>query len=191
VKGRYGIGKTELLARYASDNSCVYVRAKETWTKRALLDELADALGLDKRGRNQEVQQRIIIKLGTTGVTVIVDEADFLIRTTPSLLEVLRDITDSTQITCFLIGMEQFPMRVARYGHIASRVASIVEFQPLSLEDVTATVKAKAEIQIESEVLPEILRQSEGRMRFVLNAVSKIEDLAETNGWARVKVEHI
>ena len=45
VKGHYGIGKSELTERWAADSSWVFVRAKVTWTKRALLDELADKMG--------------------------------------------------------------------------------------------------------------------------------------------------
>ena len=49
VRGVYGIGKSELTERWAADSNYVFVRAKETWTRRALLDELADKMGLKKR----------------------------------------------------------------------------------------------------------------------------------------------
>lgn len=132
VKGHYGIGKSELTERWAADSGWVFVRAKATWTKRAMLDELAERMGLSKVGRNQEVQARIIGKLAVDMVPMIVDEADFLVGTTGSLLEVLRDITDMTGTMCFLVGMEHFPMKVARHGHIASRVAKVVELLPIS-----------------------------------------------------------
>ena len=82
-------------------------------------------------------------------------------------------------------------MKVARFGHIASRVAKVVELQPISLEDVKATVAAKAEVQIADEVLPEMLRQAEGRMRLLLNAIANIEAWADANGWEKVTMEHI
>jgi DNA transposition AAA+ family ATPase len=56
-------------------------------------------------------------------VPIMFDEADHLIRSTPSLLEVVRDITDITGTMCFLVGMERFAFKVAQHGHIASRVA--------------------------------------------------------------------
>ncbi len=191
VKGIYGVGKSELTARWAADSKFIFLRAKETWTKRALLDELAETLGLDTRGRNQQVQQRIIVKLGLSMTPLIVDEADFLIRSTPALLEVLRDITDTTGLTCFMVGMEHFPMKVARYGHIASRVAKIVEFAPVSLADVKATVAAKAEVEISDAVVTLIHQQCAGRMRLVLNAIANIEDWAAANGWKTIKPEHV
>lgn len=191
IKGHYGIGKSELTARWAADSGWVFVRAKETWTKRGLLDDLADKMGLSKVGRNQEVQARIIGRLAVDMVPMIIDEADFLVRSTASLLEVIRDITDLTGTMCFLVGMERFPDKIARYGHIASRVARVVELPPLSLADVKHTVAAKAEVAIDDSVIPIIHKQAEGRMRLVLNAIANIEQWAQANSWKAVTAEQL
>jgi DNA transposition AAA+ family ATPase len=191
VRGKYGIGKSELTERWATDNNWIFVRAKATWTKRALLDELADLMGLSKTGRNQEVQARIIGKLAVSMVPIIIDEADFLVGTTAALLEVIRDITDMTGTMCFLVGMVQFPLRVARFGHIASRVARIVELHALSLADVKTTVAAKSDVAIADDVLPILLEQSTGRMRLLLSAISNLEQLAQANGWTTVSADLI
>jgi DNA transposition AAA+ family ATPase len=191
IKGIYGVGKSELTERWATDSNWVFVRAKETWTKRALLDELADKMGVGKSGRNQEVQARIIGKIAVDMIPIIVDEADFLVRSTASLLEVLRDITDVTGTTCFLVGMEHFPSKVSKYGHIASRVASVVEFKPLSLADVASTIKQKSEVAMDEAVVAEVAQQANGRMRLVLNAIATIEGWAAANGWASVNHAHI
>lgn len=191
VKGQYGIGKSELTSRWAADSGWVFLRAKATWTKRGMLDELADTMGLSKVGRNQEVQARIIGKLAVDMVPIIVDEADFMVGTTATLLEVIRDITDLTGIICFLVGMKDFPMKVARHGHIASRVAKVVELLPLSLADVKATVAAKCEVPVADEVLPDLMAQAEGRMRLILGAIANIEQWAQANSWDKVTLEHI
>jgi DNA transposition AAA+ family ATPase len=191
IQGVYGIGKSELVERWAADSGYVFVRAKETWTKRALLDELADKMGLSKTGRNQEVQARIIGKIAVDMVPLIVDEADFLVRSTASLLEVLRDITDMTGTMCFLVGMEQFRHKVARYPHIASRVAREVLFEQLTLADVKATVTLKSEVAIDDDMLGELHAQSKGRMRLLLNAIANIEQWASANGWKTVKLDHV
>ncbi len=192
IKGHYGIGKSELTERWAADNGWVFVRAKATWTKRAMLDELADLMGVSKSGRNQEVQARIIGKLAVEMVPMIIDEADFLVGSTATLLEVLRDITDLTGTPCFLVGMEQFAMKVNRFPHISSRVAyPIVELVPLTLADVKATVTAKSEVRITDEVLPIILEQSGGRMRLILGAIANLEAWADANGWDKITPEHI
>ena len=74
---------------------------------------------------------------------------------------------------------------------VATRVAKVVQLQPISLEDVKATVASKAEVEIADDVLPEMLRQAEGRMRLLLNAIANIEAWADANGWDKVTLEHI
>jgi DNA transposition AAA+ family ATPase len=200
IQGPYGVGKSELCERWAAENGAVFVRCKETWTKRALLDEIADRMGLSKSGRNQEVQARIIGKLAVDMVPLMLDEADHLVRSTASLLEVVRDITDITGTMCFLVGMERFGYSVARYEHIASRVARVVEFTPITLADVRAAVDAKAalgdahdspKLAIDDAAVAYIHDQCKGRMRLLLNAIANIEQWAQANSWKKVTLEQI
>lgn len=194
IKGPYGVGKSEIVERWAVDNRAIFVRCKETWTKRALIDELAGILGLDCSGRNSEVQARVIGRLAVDMTSLVFDEADFLVRGTgskssPQLLEVIRDITDITGCACYLVGMEGFGDRLARHGHIASRVNRVVDFVPLSLADVRAACDKLCEVKLGEGVHELIRAQAEGKMRLVLNAISNIEQLAEANGFTEVTTE--
>lgn len=191
VQGKYGVGKSAMLARWAADNQAIFLRCKSTWTRRALLDVLADALGLDKRGRNQEVQDRIVGRLAIDMSPLMFDEADFLIGSTATLLEVIRDITDTTGVICFLVGMEFFGSKVARFGHIASRVAKQVEMLPITLQDATAACTQMCEVPLDQKVIEEVHAQCKGRMRHVLNAIATLEQWADANGWKRVEIEHV
>ena len=192
VRGVYGIGKSELTERWAADSGYVFVRAKETWTKRTVLEEIGAKMGLATDGRLSDLQNRIIAQLAVSMVPIIIDEADHLVdRHSAAKLEVIRDMTDLTGIMCFLVGMEGFPVMVARYGHIASRVAKVVELEPLNLEDVRATVTAKSEVEMSAEVVQGLFQQSRGRMRLVLSAIANIEQWAAANSWQRVDAEHI
>ncbi|XHS78516.1 AAA family ATPase [Burkholderiaceae bacterium UC74_6] len=196
IRGPYGVGKSEIVERWSADTGALFLRAKETWTKRSMLDELADLLGLDIKGRNSEVQARIIGRQAIDMTNIVIDEADFLLRgrgstSTAALLECLRDITDVTGIACFLVGMEQFGDRVARHGHIASRVNRVVNFEPLSSADIKAACKQKCEVKLGDGVAELIASQVDGKMRLVLNALSNIEQIAEANSLDQVEVEHL
>lgn len=191
IRGAYGVGKSQIVERWAVDNRAIFVRCKEVWTKRALLDELAERMGLDTRGRNSEVQARIIGRLAVDMLPMVFDEADHLIRSNAALLETIRDITDTCGVPCFLVGMERFGDKLGRYGHIASRVARIVDFQPLPLEDVAAACTKLCEVTLAPEVVAAMHAQSHGRMRLVLNAIANLEQWAAANGWKEVRAEHI
>lgn len=196
IKGPFGVGKSGIVERWAVDNKAIFLRCKETWTRRSVIDELAKLLGLDTTGRNSEVQARVIARLAVDMLPMVFDEADHLIRgsgarSAPGLLEVIRDITDITGTACYLVGMENFGDRLARHGHIASRVNRIVEFQPLSLADVKATCDKLSEVKMDDGVVDAIHVQSLGKMRLVLNAISNIEQLAEANGLKTIEAAHV
>src|SRR5690606_24461396 len=128
----------------------------------------------------KDVENRITGHLAQTMQALIVDEADYLAdMRQASKLETIRDISDVTGTMVFLVGMENFPTIVQRYDHIASRVARIVQLHPLSLVDVQATCKAKAEVALTPALVEQIHRDSKGRMRHVLNAIANIEVWAE------------
>lgn len=192
IQGKYGIGKSELTERWASENGHVFIRSKKVWTPRSMLEDVATALGLSLRGTAKDVENRITAHLTQTMQTLIFDEADYLAdMKSAAKLETIRDITDVTGTMVFLIGMENFPAIVQRYEHIASRVARIVQLHPLSLADVQATCKAKAEVALTPALVEQIHRDSKGRMRHVLNAIANIEVWAEANSWSEVDVAHV
>lgn len=186
VRGAFGVGKSELVERWSVDNGAIFVRCKETWTRRALLDELANKMGQDTRGRNSEVQARIIGRLAVTMVPIVLDEADFLIRSTAALLEVVRDISDMCGCAVYLVGMERFADNLARYGHIASRVNRVVELTPAVIDDVKAACERLSDVAIEPDLVERIHVESQGRMRLVLNALAMVEQYAQANGWKKV-----
>lgn len=191
VTGPAGLGKSETVDRFAMDTNAIYLRAKETWTKRGLLTEMADCLKLSNSGRNQEVQARIIGHVAARQTPIVIDEAEFTVRTTASILECVRDISDLTEVLVVLVGMETIESRIARYPQISSRVAQVVHFAPLTEQDVLLTARQLAEVNIGTDVVSELHRQSEGRMRLVMNGIAAIERLAKTNGLNEVRADHI
>ena len=192
IQGVYGIGKSELTERWASESGHVFIRSQKVWTCRALLEEVATNLGLSVRGSAKDVQNRITSHLAVSMQALIFDEADYLAdMRNAAKLETIRDISDVTGTMVFLVGMENFPAIVQRYDHIASRVARIVQLQQLTLADVQLTCKTKSEVALTPALIDQIHRDSKGRMRHVLNAIANIEVWAESNSWAEVDVHHV
>lgn len=191
VTGPAGLGKSETVDRFAMDTNAIYLRAKETWTKRGLLTEMADTLKVSNSGRNQEVQARIIGHIAARQAPIVIDEAEFTVRTTASMLECVRDISDLTEVMVILVGMETIESRIARYPQISSRVAKVVHFHPLTEQDVKLATLQLAEVKIGDDLVVELHRQSEGRMRLIMNGIASIERLAKANGLSEVRAEHV
>lgn len=186
LTGPAGLGKSETVDRFAMDTNAIYLRAKETWTKRGLLAEMADCLKLSTSGNNQEIQARIIGHVAARQTPIVIDEAEFTVRTTASILECVRDISDLTEVLVVLVGMETIESRIARYPQISSRIAQVVHFRPLTEQDVRLTALQLAEVKIAEDAVAELHRQSEGRMRLVMNGIATVERLAKANGLSEI-----
>lgn len=189
VTGPAGLGKSETVDRFAVDTNAVYLRAKETWTKRGLLVEMADTLRIQTNTTNHDMQARIIGAIGARQTPIIIDEAEFTVRSTASILECVRDISDLTETLVVLVGMETIESRIARYPQISSRIAQVVHFQPLTEQDVQLACKQLAEVDIGADLVRELHAQSEGKMRLVMNGIATIERLARSNSLAKATAE--
>lgn len=181
VTGAAGLGKSETVDRFAVDTNAVYLRAKETWTKRGLLVEMAETLRIQTNSTNHEMQARIIGAVGTRQTPIIIDEAEFTVKSSASILECVRDISDLTETLVVLVGMETIESRIARYPQISSRIGQVVQFQPLTEQDVQLACKQLAEVEIDADLVRELRRQSEGKMRLVMNGIATIERIARGN----------
>lgn len=181
VTGPAGLGKSQTLDRFAVDTNALYLRAKETWSRRALLVEMAEALRIPTNMTNHELQARIIGAVGPRQTPIIIDEAEFTVKSTASILECIRDISDLTETLVVLVGMETIEQKISRYPQISSRIAQVVHFQPLTEQDVQLACKQLAEVAIDADLARELHRQSGGKMRLVVNGITTIERLARAN----------
>ncbi len=190
VKGEPALGKTAAVQRVAIDKQAAVFRCKATWTKRALLDEMADEFRVDKRGRNQEVQARIIKHLAINHTPLVFDEVQHIIGSTAATLEVVRDITDATEVLCILVaGTGDVEMRLSKYPQIASRIGATVEFLPLAEGDYLSVLKQVAEVDIDKALAARLYAESGGKCRLVLNGIALIERVAATNGAQKATAE--
>lgn len=181
VTGAAGLGKSETVDRFAVDTNAIYLRAKETWTRRGMLSEMADSLRIPTNDNNHKIQAAIIGAVGARQTPIIIDEAEFTVRSTAAILECVRDISDLTETLVVLVGMETIETRIARYPQISSRIAQVVHFQPLNTQDIQLTCKQLAEVEIAPDLQQELLRQSEGKMRLIMNGIATIERIARSN----------
>ncbi|MGO4380345.1 AAA family ATPase [Pseudoduganella sp. RAF53_2] len=182
VTGPAGLGKSATVDRYAVDTSALYLRGKETWTKRALLMELAELLRIPTNATNHALQAKIIGAIGARQTPIIIDEAEHTVSRSASILECIRDISDLTETLIVLVGMESMESMIARHPQISSRIAAVARFEALTVQDVQLACKQLSEFPMDAELVQELHRQSAGKMRLVMNGIANIERVAKTNG---------
>jgi len=190
VKGEPGLGKTEIVEWWATQNNAVYLRAKKEWTPAWMMRELLSAMDVKDhayrfeamfRQAYQQLQMRDIEGQNlrqTFGV--VIDEADHIVRNA-HLLETLRDLSDMTEIPFILVGMGRIIDSLARFPQVASRVSQYVEFQRADLADVTKLATELCDVEIDAPLLAYVETHSNGLIREVMEALKSIERFGKKN----------
>lgn len=192
VHGRAGDGKTRTLHNWASTPNplgaqAVMLTADPSWTAHRMMALLADRLGIVTQGNWQATVGEHI---ADGEIPLVIDEAGFALAANAACLERLRSITDKSGTALVLVMMERDMARLRQHDQITSR-ATLCPFNPSTLADVRAACTALAEVQIADDLAERVLRESAGRMRQVLEAISVCEQVARAAGKASVGVEDL
>lgn len=179
VTGRPGEGKTTTLYHWGAKVGACFITMQQGDTPSKMLQALADRLGVP-HGRGMEVA--IGARLAAKNIPVVLDEAGFALHENAACLERLRGITDKSGSPVMLVAMEQDVWRFGQHQQLASRIYTWVQFAPSSIADVAAACAQLTEIGIEPDLVRRIHADTEGRMRSVLNAISRCEGAARGLG---------
>ena len=176
VTGRPGEGKTKTLHNWAAEVGAVMLTAQANWTVTRMMEELAAKLGIEPvRGYQAKVAETI----GAEDMPIIVDEAQFALHDSAACMEVLRGITDKSGTMLVAVTMDHEVPRFNRREQIGSRFFRKCQFHESTLADVSAACEQLAEgVSIDADLVERIHRETGGRMRLVLNAISRVEQLA-------------
>lgn len=172
-----GYGKTETLLWLATQQpNTIYLRAKSGWTRHWMLSDLLNEL---KRVPERHTEDMFRVALAALkirpGYRLIIDESEHAMADR-RVVEAIRDLSDMAKIPIVLVGMEKIQAIIERFPQVSSRVAAVVAFLPADLADVKAVAQALLEnVALEDDLAQEILSQSQGRMREVLNALARCE----------------
>lgn len=191
VTGEAGFGKSDTVYRHAVETNAAFLRAKTEWTPHYFMSELADVLKVDSRGRARELFARVSGALAKDGIPLIIDEVEHCLRDGAAVLESIRDLSDLTEVTVIMVGMEQVQAKIARYPQISSRIAHVVTFGPATVNDVALVCGQLCNVKVADDLVAEVQRQASGRMREVMNAIALIEREAKRNGLETVELKHM
>lgn len=175
--GRPGLGKTTAMIAAANGHNAIYLCANPTWTSRTLLEKLTTALGGSVTHRLSDMHDQVAGRLTFTGRSILLDEADSIFDS-PKLVETFRSLHDaSTHGVFVLVGMEKARAKLAKYPQLERRVQKIVEFLPLSLEDVQLVLAARCEVPIAKCLTTALHKATGGQIAGVCAMIPQIEEL--------------
>ncbi len=172
--GEAGFGKSKTLAWLGIKRQAVMVRAKADWTPLWMLNELAEALGVARQRTKQRQFETVLGELLNKQPLIIVDEIDHVARKL-LCLETLRDITDMSECVLVAGGTKTALETMKGHKQLHSRIFDVVTWGAASEADIAAIAEALIDVKVGDDLLAEIRRRSEGRLRLVMNALARVE----------------
>lgn len=126
IYGSAGLGKTQMLKEYARRNSsAVLIEVDPSCTPKVLLRKIAEAVGANARGVNNELLDSIVSKLKGSERLLMIDEAELL---STRSLEFIRRIHDLTAVGVVLAGMPRLLINLKGKNNELAQLYSRVGF---------------------------------------------------------------
>ena len=183
--GDFGLGKTVGLEKIAAQENAILLRATQTWSKSSLLSKLCTELGLDTKGHSSMMHERVKDSFILEPRIVIIDEVDALLKAEKlSVLELLRDLHDETQIIIFFVGMEEANAKFKKYRHYYSRIVELIKFEGIALQDIESFC-ALSDVKIETDLINFFVKRYPN-LRQIKVLLLRLENWCEMNEVASV-----
>ena len=187
--GFSGYGKTSAATYAASKHRCYHIQVKSVWTQRKLCQSILLVLGIKPAKTIADMVDQIGEELALSGRALLVDEADFLVQ--KRMIEVVRDIYESSGAAIILIGEEHLPGKLKAWERVHGRMMDWVAAQATSLSDTKhlATIYCP-DVEIEDALLAELHDASggsaNGSARRICVNLDRIREIARLRGLDRV-----
>lgn len=183
VYGRWGYGKSEAVEYFYGESDIFYIVIKRLWRPRRMLEEICDVLNLGApEYRLDRLADQVAAGLKRWGKPMFIDEADYLFKN-GIMLDVVRDLHDSTRVPIILIGMESMCDKLRKYGQFFSRIlpAAIVEFQPVGPPEIILITKEWTGLSIDMPTTELLCHYVQGDFRYIVGYLLSFEEACKTN----------
>ncbi len=189
VYGAFGLGKSQTIMWWVTNNDAIYVRCNHNISPRWLLSEIVKELDEVPCYTSQRLFEQIEEKLKYNPKILVVDEIDYLFSNKHTI-ETLRDIHDKLGIPVLLVGMELADKKLQKYGHINDRIFAKLKFEKLSKEDFREIIETLSEVKFSNNAIKYITNRNL-QFRQLVKVITKAEQLANTNKLSEISEEII
>ena len=189
VYGAFGLGKSQTIMWWVTNNDAIYVRCNHNISPRWLLSEIVKELDEVPCYTSQRLFEQIEEKLKYNPKILVVDEIDYLFSNKHTI-ETLRDIHDKLGIPVLLVGMELADKKLQKYGHINDRIFAKLKFEKLSKENFREIIETLSEVKFSDNAIKYITNRNL-QFRQIVKIITKAEQLANTNKLDEISEEII
>lgn len=185
-----GLGKSGTMEWYSVQSDSPLVRCKAGWSVPWALRDIALALQLEPKHSAKANFDLILSELVTRETILMVDEINHAAKSI-KVLETLRDITDMSQTMLIAGGHKGTENTLKAHKQIYSRISSFVEFTHATQDDVEILFAKMCDLEITPCAAAEILRQTGGLYREIMNTITRVEQLGKRHKVKQVTAQII
>lgn len=166
VIGRAGRGKTKTAIHYAVQRTdAIYVLFIDGMSITQVLREISfEFTGLKPRDFMQCIDE-ITKATRHKRRLVLIDEADKMPK---RYIDMLRGVNERCYCPIVLIGEEDLTTKLKEERRLKSRVRQIIEFEQISVIDVTAFYKMAVGVEVSPDAAEALLKRAEGDFRLLV-----------------------
>jgi len=176
--GPSGYGKTFAAIYAANRHRAFHVQVKSVWTKKKLALSILVEMGIQPAATIADMIDQIGQELSLSGRPLLIDEADFLVA--KKMIEVVRDIYESSQGTVILIGEENLPQILKKWERVHGRMFDWVAAEPASLADSRHLANLYCRgVEVAADLLAEAHSASGASVRRVCVNLARVREKAE------------
>jgi DNA transposition AAA+ family ATPase len=179
--GRSGLGKSCAAIYAANKARAYYVQVRSVWTRKHMLVSILAEMGIRPAATIPQMMDQVGEQLSLSGRPLIIDEADYLLA--KGMIEVVRDIYESSLAAIILIGEEGLPQDLQKYERVHGRMLDWVAAQPATEQDARTLARLYCpQVAVGEDLLARILEASGGSVRRICVNLDRVREFAATRG---------
>jgi len=181
VYGDFGLGKSQTIMWWVTNNDAIYVRCNHKMSARWLLSEIVEEFDEIPYYQSSHLFKQIEDKLKFNPKIIVIDEIDFLLNNA-SAIEVVRDLHDKIGVPIVLVGMGLAEQKLKRHKHINDRLLGVLKFTTFNKTDVEKIIKELSEVEFADEAI-EFIAPKFNQFRQLVKLINKVENVAKMNNF--------
>ena len=175
--GPTGYGKSMAVCAAAIPYKAYYVQMRSLWSRKYLLEMILGQMTMQPGRTMPAMLTQIGRQLALSRRPLIIDEADILLD--KGMIEVVRDIYESSQGTVILVGEEALPCKLEQVERVHGRIMDWVAAQPAGLDDTRQFAGRHCPgLTIGDDLLLASVEAAHGSARYVCTNLARVAEFA-------------